>query len=667
MNHNAYKASVCVWTVCSLLISLTYQAPLAEAAYPVVRPPREKPAPDSGRYVIHVDQPQQVVWGMGFEIQSDSIGSGNDGLPEAYTSVPHDLTPSERKRFSEEMLTGFRFCRLAGGLYWRGTDPEGKYLQPRWPEQLEEVRQMMEDGGVESLSLEYWSPAPYWKANRGYTKQAGEHNILRCFGPDFANDPDYHGDVDRFLKDFAEAKVRDIKTLEAAGFTIDQWGLSNEPWVSSNYSSCKYTKEEYGRVFKVVAPQVRAHNPSIKILADTNWGTPQYIAPVMKTEYAKYVDALVVHAIGDDSKNVPENFRKTRKLIKQELPLFQNEYEYLQGPASRDRCHNTVQNIMNWYQLAESPTWYWIHALKPFKNAEASGYSLGFWMPIDDDYAATHGIKEDAGPKASGPRTSDKAKLGSVSDELIGTYAVTIGRGDGMKPGKSFTFKIDNRCEVYMLAHDRGNPSIPDGWEKTDLSASWDSESDVVYRRVFEPGAVTLPAHDGKLDNGWYGVPHAALIRDISGSPVVVKVTELPRGAKVTEVKRDETSKLMTELEPGHWTWNKYNWHSVVGFLKHMPWDSVVLKIDEEKLDHDMRILAYQRPDKKLVVVVSNRSWKDYTFHIDTGLSDATFKGYRYTPDEVGEGFMGVPIGELSGRRISPTVPDLAWEFWIQE
>jgi len=125
----------------------------AIAGYPVQRPPREEPAPESGQYTIYPGQKQQVVWGLGFEIQSDSIGSGNNGLPEAHTSVPHDLTPSERKRFAKEMLTGFRFCRLAGGLYWRGTDAEGKHLKARWPEQLEEIRQMMEDGGVESLSF----------------------------------------------------------------------------------------------------------------------------------------------------------------------------------------------------------------------------------------------------------------------------------------------------------------------------------------------------------------------------------------------------------------------------------------------------------------------------------------------------------------------------------
>lgn len=638
---------------------------LVSAAYPVVRPERKEPAPAGGIYRIFPDKPQQVVWGMGFEIQCDSIASGNAGLPEATTSVPRDLTPSERKRFAEQMLKGFRYCRLAGGLYWRGTDPEGKYLQPRWPEQLEEVRRMIDDAGVEGVSFEYWSPAPFWKDNGGYTKNDGGENVLRCFGKNFAADPIYKGDVDRFLKDFAKACVRDIKTLEAAGMRVSKWGLSNEPWVTQNYSSCVYTVEGYGRAFKAVAPAIRAHDPNIKIIADTNWGWPKYIAPVMRTEYAKYVDALVVHAIGDDSKRVPWNFSETRKHIRQELPLFQNEYEYLQGPASRDRCHNTVQNIMNWYQLAESPTWYWIHALKPAKNAEASGYSLGFWKPIDPDYAKTHAA---ADQNTTALRNSDKYKITNVPDKLIGSYFVTVPRGDGMKPASGYTFTVSNRSEVYLLVHDRGEPSIPAGWEKTSLKVTWEGQyADTVYKRVFEPGKVIIPGHNGKLDNGYYGVPNAALVSDISGKTVVVKIDDLPNGAKTGEVKHDDGDKFLSDLKPGHWTWNKYNWHSVVGFLKHMPWDSTVVEVEEEELDHDMRILSFKRPDGKLVIVLSNRCFKDYTFKLDTGLAGAAFKGYRYTPDNAGEGFMGVPVGTLKGRHIAPTVPDLAWEFWVQQ
>ena len=55
---------------------------------------------------IHPGKYKQTVWGIGFEIQSDAIGSGNTGLPEDRHAVPHDLTPAERERLAKEMLAG---------------------------------------------------------------------------------------------------------------------------------------------------------------------------------------------------------------------------------------------------------------------------------------------------------------------------------------------------------------------------------------------------------------------------------------------------------------------------------------------------------------------------------------------------------------------------------
>ena len=116
---------------------------------------------------------------------------------------------------------------MAGGLYWRGLDTEKKYLQPRWPDQLKEIRQMLEDAGVEGLALEYWSPAPYWKANQAYVGKGrkDKYNTLRCFGPEFDKDPIYKGDTARFLKEYAESNVKDIQTLQKAGLKVLKWGL----------------------------------------------------------------------------------------------------------------------------------------------------------------------------------------------------------------------------------------------------------------------------------------------------------------------------------------------------------------------------------------------------------------------------------------------------------
>ncbi len=503
-----------VTTLLGVMGLLGLIASTAHAGYPVHRPARPVPAAAEGTYTIHPDQLKQVIKGIGFEIQSDSIASGNKGLPEATTSVPHDLTASERERFYKEMLTGFRYCRLAGGLYWRGLDANQKQLEPRWPEQLTELRDMIKATGVEGVSLEYWSPAPFWKANGQYAGKGKPAltNTLRCYVKEFANDPVYHGDKERFLKDFAQACRRDVQTLKEAGIPVSMWGLQNEPFVNTTYSSCTYNANTYSQTFLAVAPEIRALDPKIQIIADTGYDWKfSWIRPVLKDARTQsLVDALVIHHVGSNSTAAmdlpPEPTGK---------PRFQNEFEYLDGPTSPDRCLNTAQHIMNWFQLGEAPTWFWIHALKPIGNSEASGYSLGFWRPAN----------------------------------------------------------------------------------------------------------ATNPADDAKFQG----------------------------------------------LKPGEWTYNNDNWFAVGSFVRHMPWDCRAVEVKEEVQDKDLRILAFKKPDGKLTIVLSNRSFSPHTFNIATGLNDATFKGFRYTPKDAGKDCQGVEIGTLKGGTLSPKLADLSWEFWEQQ
>jgi hypothetical protein len=119
-------------------------------------------ADHGGVYKIRVDQPQQVIKGLGFEIQSDSIGSGNDGMPDEVVAVPHGLTATEKVRFYQEMLHGFRYARLAMGLYLRGNDAEKKHIVERYPGQMDDLRSMQQVSGIEGFDVEYWSPAWFW-------------------------------------------------------------------------------------------------------------------------------------------------------------------------------------------------------------------------------------------------------------------------------------------------------------------------------------------------------------------------------------------------------------------------------------------------------------------------------------------------------------------------
>jgi len=138
-------------------------------------------------------------------------------------AVPHDLTPSERTRFYHDMLKGFRYCRLAVGLHFRGTDKSGRHFVERYPGQLSDLLQMARQSGIEGFDLEYWSPAPYWKSTGSLN---GLDGTLKSADP-------------AFLNDFGDACVADINYLQSHDLKVVQWGLQNEPVVGHvAYSDC---------------------------------------------------------------------------------------------------------------------------------------------------------------------------------------------------------------------------------------------------------------------------------------------------------------------------------------------------------------------------------------------------------------------------------------------
>lgn len=613
------------------------------------------------RAVVHPGQTKQVIKGLGFEIQSDSIGSGNHGLPEHRIAVPHDLVPPERQRLYREMLQGFRYCRLAGGLYWRGLDPTGRFLRPRWPEQLAELREMLQVAGIEGLSFEYWSPAPHWKANRSYVSSGREDvtNILRCFGPDFPHDPEYHGDVDRFLGDFAAAVVTDLKTLQAAGLPISLWGLQNEPLFlhGPGFSTCGYPDAaSYVKAYRAVAGAVRRHDPKILLFADTETDFPRQIATGMHDpEVAALVDAYAVHTIGAPSEQV----RAVHERIRAELPRrpwFQNEYEYLTGGATPERCLNTVQHIMDSFQLAENPTWFWLHALKPYQNAEASGYSLGFWRSL-----AEPGEKR---ADETRRRWRDGPAITGLPTELETLEMISATRGDPAQPGRAYDFEVNQPVVVYLLVEVTGGYTPDPGWAATDWQVTRAGGDDRVYQRTFPAGKVDIPAHTGQ-SAGRFGAPHVAFVQ-----PSAPATFQAMIGVNVPIQIRSEflaLERAVARLEPGHWMFNRHNWHAVGSFVKRMPWDSVAVGIDEEGYHPDARLFAFKRPNGKLTVVVSNRTAGERSFAIAIAGRPATWRGYRYTPDEAGPDMLGLGVGEHTGDRLDRILPRLSWEFWEEQ
>lgn len=341
-----------------------------------------------GNYTVRHDEPQQTIWGLGVEIQSDSIASGNQGLPEDNHSVPHDLTQSERDRMYNDMLKGFRYLRMAGGLFYRGTDEDGKHLQERWDTQNEELAELIEKSGMEGINFEFWSPTPYFKANDGYRENPKYG--LRCF------DTDFTGDKDAFLQDFADTIVEDFQYLKENGLPVVQFSLQNEPeWRhDTGYSHCYYNADMYYQTVQKVFPTLKEAFPDIMIHADSLDG--QYSGRSKKIiadpELLPYVDAWTHHYMGSDSNTqIDQANRLNSNKGRDDIYVYNTEFEYLDGRTSDWRCINTAQSIMNWMTFENSPTWYWLHALKPLGNSEAEGYSLGFWRKPGD--TGTHSEK----------------------------------------------------------------------------------------------------------------------------------------------------------------------------------------------------------------------------------------------------------------------------------
>jgi O-glycosyl hydrolase len=337
---------------------------------------------DGGRYRIRMDEPHQVIKGLGFEIQSDSIGSLNQGMPQEVVAVPHDLTPAEKMRFYKQMLHGFRYSRLALGLYLRGLDADQKHIVERYPGQLDDLRTMQKVSGIEGFDVEYWSAAPYWKDSKSF------------YGGTIA------GHDRAFFEAFSDALAQDVRYLQGNGLNVVQWGLQNEPVFGMTplngektkagerpkmpYGIMYYSPEDYATTLKYVVPKLRGLKPDLHIHANS-WDGPagRYGEEIRKDpELLKNIDGWSWHQVGSNSNAQIDDQAKYMKGAVGK-PVYSNEFEY--QPADLKKIEspfmNTGQSLMNWMVFEDSPTWFWLHALKPVTNLEASGYALGFWRP----------------------------------------------------------------------------------------------------------------------------------------------------------------------------------------------------------------------------------------------------------------------------------------------
>jgi len=119
----------------------------------------------------------------------------------------------------------------------------------------------------------------------------------------------------------------------------------------------------------------------VRIHAGSGHGCHEEISGVANDSYAaSFVDAWTYHRIGADSDDAMVN-----ATCGDGKPVFSNEYEYFTPDVTPYYTVNIAQNLMNWLTFSESPTWTWLHALKPTYNTESQGFGLGFWRPSDDN------------------------------------------------------------------------------------------------------------------------------------------------------------------------------------------------------------------------------------------------------------------------------------------
>lgn len=107
--------------------------------------------------------------------------------------------------------------------------------------------------------------------------------------------------------------------------------------------------------------------------------------------------------------------------------------------------------------------------------------------------------------------------IAEIPDSLKGLPMVSVPRGDASKPGAAFAYTLAKPAKVYLLVHNRGKATLPEGWTKEEGKVSWKSGentfTDTLYSQEFPAGKLDVPAHDGKEGNA-FGIPNAIVIAE---------------------------------------------------------------------------------------------------------------------------------------------------------
>jgi len=173
-----------------------------------------------------------------------------------------------------------------------------------------------------------------------------------------------------------------------------------------------------------------------------------------------------------------------------------------------------------------------------FQDEVAAGVPSDPFLVAGFTNRTLHLFQDMAPPQIS--RCTGRFDVVELPEKLAGLGHVTIDRGSMQKPAPGYSFQVDRDAVVYLAVHDRGEPKLPDGWQKTPMKIVWrhgGPYTDTVYQRSFPKGTVEIPGHDGHNERGHCGVPHLCFVGEASPGAGAPTITGLPDGLGARWVK----------------------------------------------------------------------------------------------------------------------------------
>ncbi|MCO8124339.1 hypothetical protein NHH03_21545 [Stieleria sp. TO1_6] len=112
-----------------------------------------------------------------------------------------------------------------------------------------------------------------------------------------------------------------------------------------------------------------------------------------------------------------------------------------------------------------------------------------------------------------GLRATDQQPIRRLPDTLQGLPRVTVKRGDWTRPAAGYSFDVNQPVTVFLAVDARGETELPDDWQRTTMTLVWGQDHhDIIYRRKFPAGTITIPGNDTQHSPGAFGMPHTAFV-----------------------------------------------------------------------------------------------------------------------------------------------------------